>query len=91
MLFVRKNILSNLPARENKPIEGLYIELKLRNDKWFINCYYNPHKNTISTHINKLSESLGSFFAAYEEEVIIGNFNVEVNDNHMKSFVNILA
>ena len=33
MVFVREDIPSNLLAIENKPIEGLYVELNLRNDK----------------------------------------------------------
>ena len=49
-VFVREDIRSNLLATENKPIEGLYVELNLRNDKWFINCSCNLHQNTISTY-----------------------------------------
>ena len=33
MVFLRKDIPSNLLAIENKPIEGLYVELNFRNDK----------------------------------------------------------
>ena len=47
MLFVREDIPSNLVEAEAKPIEGFYIELNLRNDKWLLNCSYNPHKNNI--------------------------------------------
>ena len=47
MLFVGKYIPSNLFATENKLIEGIYVELNLQNDKWFINGFYDPHKNTI--------------------------------------------
>ena len=34
MLFVREDIPSDLLAIENEPLEGLYVELNLRNDKW---------------------------------------------------------
>ena len=47
MLFVGEYIPSNLFAIENKPIEGIYVELNLQNDKWFINGFYDPQKNTI--------------------------------------------
>ena len=47
MLFVGEYIPSNLFAIENKHIEGIYVELNLQNDKWFINGFYDPHKNTI--------------------------------------------
>ena len=37
MLFVREDIPSNLFKAKTKPIEGFYIELNLRNDKWLLN------------------------------------------------------
>ena len=43
------------------------------------NCSYNPHENVISTHINKLSESLDLFSADYEKGIILGDFNVEAD------------
>ena len=87
MLFVGGDIQSSLLAIENKPIEGLRVELNLRNDKWLINCSYNPHKNTTSTLINKLSESLDVFSADFEKVIMIGDFNVKDNYNHMKSLI----
>ena len=38
MLFVREDISSNLVEGEGKTIEGFYLELNLRNDKWLLNC-----------------------------------------------------
>ena len=58
LLFVRKDILCNLFAIEEKATESFYIELNLRHSKWIINCSYNPHKNNIGTHIDRLRESL---------------------------------
>ena len=57
MLFVREDIPSYLVEAEAKPIEGFYIELNLRNDKWLLNCSYNPHKNNIGSHLKALSDS----------------------------------
>lgn len=34
MLFFWEDIPSNLLTIENEPIEGLYVESNLRNDKW---------------------------------------------------------
>ena len=76
MLFVREDIPSNLLTIENKPIEGLQVELNLRNGKWLINCSHNPHKNTISTHIDKLSKSLDLCSADYEKMILLGDFNM---------------
>ena len=38
LLYVREDILSNLPEVKTKPIEGFHVEIDLHNDKWLINC-----------------------------------------------------
>ena len=83
MLFVRKDIPSNLLVIKKKPIESFFIEINLRNSKWLINCSYNPHKNNITTHLDR---SLDTFSSDYEKFIILGDFNVEINENQMKSF-----
>ena len=34
MMYVRRDIPANSLATENAPLEGLYVELNLRNAKW---------------------------------------------------------
>ena len=86
MLFVREDIPSDLVEAEGKPIEGFYIELNLRNDKWLLNCFYNPHKNNIGNHIKALSDFLDSHSSTYEKVLVLGDFNVEADDQNMKTF-----
>ena len=86
MLFVREDIPSNLVEAEAKPIEGFYIKLNLRNDKWLLNCFYDPHKNNTGNHLKALSDFLDSHSSTYEKVLILGDFNVEVDDQNMKSF-----
>ena len=85
-LFVGEGIPSNLVEAEAKPIEGFYIELNLRNDRWLLNCSYNPHKNNIGNHLKTLSAFLDSHSSTYEKVLILGDFNVEVDDQKMKTF-----
>ena len=54
MLFVSKDIASNLLVIEKKPIESFFMEINLRNSKWLINCSYNLHKNNIATHLEQI-------------------------------------
>ena len=77
LLFVREDIPSNFVEAEEKPIEGYNIELNLRND---------PHKNNIGNHLKVLSGSLDSHTATYEKVLILGDFNVESDDQNMKTF-----
>ena len=86
MLFVREDIPSNLVEAEAKPIEGFYIKLNLRNDKSLLNCSYNPHKNNIGNHLKALSDFLDSHSSTYAKVLILGDFNVEVDDQNMKTF-----
>ena len=58
----------------------------MRNNKWLINCSYNPYKTIIGTPINELSTSLDLLSAGYGKVIIPGYFNVQLNNNHMKSF-----
>ena len=74
MLFVRDDIPSNLLTIEEKPIESFYVELNLPNSKWLVNCSYNPHKNSIGNHLNRISESLDLLSSDYEKIDIFGRF-----------------
>ena len=86
MLFVREDIPSNLVEAEAKPTEGFYIELNLRNDKRLLNCSYNPYQNNIGNHLKPLSHFLDSHSSTYEKVLILGDFNVDADDQNMNTF-----
>ena len=77
MLYVREDI---------PPIKGFYVELKLRSKNWLINCSYNPNRNAISNHIGALSDFLDFHSSTYNNIIILGDFNVGVEEPHMKTF-----
>ena len=78
MLYVREGIPSNLLKVESLPIEGFYVELKLRSENWFINCSYNPNRNAIGNHLEALSDFLDFHISSYNNIIILGDFNVGV-------------
>ena len=86
MLFVREDITSNLDEAEAKPIEGFYIELNLGNDKWFLNCSDHPHENNTGIHLKSFSDFLDLHSSTYKKVLILGDFNVEVDDQNVKTF-----
>ena len=59
LLYVREDIPSNLITVDISPIESFYVELNLRNNKWLINCSYNPRKSLIGNHLDAVSKTLG--------------------------------
>ena len=86
MLFVTEDIRSKLLIAENGPIEGLYIEINLRKKKWLIFGSYNPHRTTIGNHMDSRSKNLALYSSTYENYVVLGDFNVEVDTNAISSF-----
>ena len=71
---------------ETKPIEDFYVEIILRNDKWLVNCSYNPHKNIIGNHLRALSEKLDINSTSYNNFIILGDFNIEIEEQQTEVF-----
>ena len=86
MLYVREDIPSNLLKVETLSIEGFYVELKLRSENWLISCSYNPDRNAIGNHLEALSDFLDFHSSSYNNIFILGDFNVGVEESHMKTF-----
>ena len=53
---------------------------------WFVSCSYNPNKNNISSHLQRLRNSLDLYSAEYENIILIGDFNVSPEESHMETF-----
>ena len=49
-------------------------------------CSYDPNKSNISRHLDALRKSLDLYLAHYENTILIGDFNVCINDPRMESF-----
>ena len=86
MLYVREDIPSNLLKVESLPIEGFYVELKLQSENWLVNCSYNPNRNAIRNHLETLSDFLDFHSSSYNNIIILGDFNVGVEQPDMKTF-----
>ena len=60
--------------------ESIFIE---------INCgFYNPQKNQMGNQILFLSKSLDYYLSYYDNIIILGYFNSEPTETHMKEFIN---
>ena len=86
MVFVREDIPSKLISKETLDIEGIFIELNFRKKKWLLSCSYNPNKNTITDHLEILRRNLDLYSAHYENLIIIGDLNTDINQSCIKSF-----
>ena len=80
--------MRNIPAKhlssENTPIEGIYVELNFRKKNQLLCCTYNPNRNIITNHLDDLKRSLDPYSTKYDNLVVIGYLNAEVNLECMK-------
>ena len=77
LLFVRENLITKLLSRLSFPhdIEILFIELNLRKKKSQICWCYNPHKDLINYHLQKLAKGIQIYYNNYNGILIMGDFN----------------
>ena len=70
-------------------IEGFYVEIYLRNNKWLINCSYNPHENMIGgDRLRALSEKLD----VYSSMLILMAISIlRWSNNRLRLFVIIMV
>ena len=55
LLYIREDIPSRLfQCKSQCNIESLSVEINLKKRNWFLNCSYNPHKNSVSSHLECL-------------------------------------
>ena len=86
MLYVREDIPAKLLSHDFPCAESFFVEINLCKKKWLINCSYNPHKNNIENHLDIISRSLDTHSTKYENIVHLGDFNVCIDDEALKTF-----
>ena len=87
LLYIREDIPSKiLTYSSNCDIETLLVEINLKKRKWLLNGSYNPNKSEISHHLECLNSLLNEYSKKYENNVFIGDFNVNTSDSSMKEF-----
>ena len=90
MLYIREDIPSRLIEKKlRNNSEYFFVEMNLRKKKWLLCCSYNPHKNSISTHIDFLRRELDLHSSNYKNFVLLGDFTSEMSDKNLKDFFNL--
>ena len=91
VLFGREDIPAKLIVSETPPVEGLYVEVKLRKQKWLTNCSYNPYKSRISQHVEALAKNMDLYFFTYENFIFLRDFNAGMEHLVLKDFCNLYS
>ena len=74
---------TNLPD----DVEGIFLELILRNSKILLFGGYNPRKPRISYFLGHIGNQLDKFIPIYDHLLLLGDFNSEVSDNELKKLL----
>jgi exonuclease III len=91
LLYVR----DNLPCRklnnhsECNTFEGIFLEINLRKTKWLIFGGYNHNKSNIDNYLSILGPALDFYMSKYENWLLIGDLNSELQEHSMNEFCNL--
>ena len=85
------SVCAHIPSRQSNAeicsdIEAFVIEINLKKKKWLLFCTYCPQKSMINNHMKIISIQLNVFQKRYENFIILGDFNSEINEDAMKDF-----
>ena len=61
----------------------------MRKRKWFLNCLYNPHRNSVLSHFECLNSVIDEHSKTYDSIIFIGDFDVSIGENSVKNFCDI--
>ena len=79
LLYIKEDIPSkHKKATFDKSFEGFFIEINLRSKKRLLRCSYKPHRDNITAHLRIISTALDKLSTDYENVILLGDFNVEV-------------
>ena len=89
LIYIKDNIPAKILKNNDlgNDIEGIFIELKFKNDKWLLFGTYHPPSQCPTYYFSEIGKVLDSYLATYDKYVLIGDFNREVNDSHMQNFM----
>ena len=87
IIFIRSDIPCKiLKTQLPNDIEGIFIELKIRNKKWILFAGYNPKKERIAQFLGNIGISLDNLIGNYDNLILIGDFNSEMEEENIKEF-----
>ena len=73
----------------DESLEGFFIEKNLRSKKWLPGCSYNTHRHKITPHLRNISTVLGKLSTDYENKILLGDVNVEVEEKNLSNFMSV--
>ena len=82
----------DLKKSQSESFEEFLVELNLRSEKWLLECSYYSHKTKkITCHFSSLSTALDKLCTDYENSILLGDINVEVEEKNMSEFMSVYS
>ena len=69
--------------------QALPFDLNLRNKKWLVISIYRPPSDLLSRFLESLTSIIDFFSSAYDNFIIMGDFNAQPLDTVMKNFIRV--
>ena len=87
LVYIREDIPTKRirKVRFNESFEGFFIEINLRSKNWLLGCSYKPHRDNIISHLRNINTALDKLSRDYENVILLGDFNVEVEEKNLTS------
>ena len=67
----------------------MFLEMNIRNKKWLIFAGYNPKNEHIQSFLSQTGKSLDTFIGDYENLILIGDFNCQMEEDVMSDFCDV--
>ena len=85
MLYFREDLPAKLLPID-RTNESRFVQLNLKRTKWLISYSNNPNKSNIYSHLESLCRNLDLFSSKYKNYLVVGDFNVSVEEANIKNF-----
>ena len=88
MIYVRDYITNRILDKHCSPsdIENIFVELNFRKLKWLLCGTYHPPSQPDDYYFHNLDMAIDTY-SQYEKVLIVGDFNSEVSEKSMASFL----
>ena len=86
---ISPQIPSKVPSLESIPmdIELILLEFTVKNQRWLCVGIYRPPSQNEKYFIDHLSKTLGQLSRQYDKTVLIGDFNLTIDDKSLQNFM----
>ena len=89
LLYLRSDISAKPLPLIDSIIECIILEVTTSKKKWLLFGTYNPSKSLISKHLKDLERSLCHYLSMYDNVIIFGDLNSEIDEEPMEEFLNL--